>query len=176
MAAIYLKKRERKALTFRQDVSWSANQWRLLMLMGLRASEAATDCLRFRTVEKKSFLCWMWHAWLLLSGEMRVLQHRDCVASSLLMTVECWVYVDFMCYPKPLQIPPHWPKNNRNIYETSLARTMATSPNKLLIRHIWIPTLAEHKHMFGDVRFSVHTCSCASYRVHTVCWKSTLFW
>lgn len=84
----------------------------------------------------QSFLCWMWHAWLLLSGEMRVLQHRAGVASSLLMTVECWGYVDFMCDPKPLQIPPHWPKNNRNIYETSLARTMATSPNKLLIRLI----------------------------------------
>lgn len=56
--------------------------------------------------------------------------------------------------------------NNRDIYEVSSLRTMATRLNKLVIRHVSIPTFAEHKHMFGYVRLCLHTCPCASL-LHT---------
>lgn len=39
--------------------------------------------------------------------------------------------------------------NNRDIYEVSSLGTMATGPDKLVIRHVSIPTFAERKHMFG---------------------------
>lgn len=60
---------------------------------GLESQSGSCRLSKISPNRKKiqSFLCWMWHACLLLSGEMRVLQHRACVASFLLMTVECWV-------------------------------------------------------------------------------------
>lgn len=175
MGAVYLKKEREKSFDLSAGCFLICQSMKTINANGLESQSSSYRLSKISHNRKKarSFLCWVWHAWLLLSGEMRVLQHRACAVSSLLMTMECWMYVDFMCYPKPLQIPPHWPKNNRNIYETSLARTMATSPNKRVIRHIRTPHLQNINTCLGKCD---STCLCILYRVHTVCWKSTLFW
>lgn len=170
-----LKKKQRKALTFCPAVSWSANQWRLVMLMGLRASQAATDLLRFCTIEKKvqSFLCWMWHTWLLVFGEMWVLQHRACVAppNDGGMLGVCWLHEII--------------QNHSKFFPTDLWRTgifmrlPQQKPWQQDPTNMWLDTFEsahlQNINMFGYVRCSMHTCSSASYRVQTVCCKSTLF-
>lgn len=112
------------------------NQWRRVCL---RFTQTAVDCLRFCTIKKNAGISLlMQHKAQLISA---VWTDTSITAPSLCgeippndggMLDECWLHVSSKT---TLKNPPQWPINNRNIYETSWARAMATRPNKFVIRH-----------------------------------------